>query len=101
MIIKNKFKFIYLEITNYCNMNCPFCVSPNVSDRRYLDIEKFKKYILNIKEFTNTVYLHVLGEPLLHPKFKEIIKICNENNINVRWVIGTTTSYFLSNQYVL
>ena len=95
MIIKNKFKFIYLEITNHCNMNCPFCVSPNVKQRRFLDLNKIDEYLNMIKEVTNTVYLHVLGEPLLHPQFIDVVKLCQKHNLLVR----LTTNGTLINKY--
>lgn len=95
MIIKNKFKFIYLEITNYCNMDCPFCVSSKVTNRRFLDLDKINRYLTMIKEVTNTVYLHVLGEPLLHPNFNEIIELCNQHDLMVR----LTTNGTLINKY--
>lgn len=90
MIKKTNFKFIYLEITNYCNMNCPFCVSPNVEKRRYLEMDKVEWYLSEICQFTNTVYLHVLGEPLLHPSFVDIVNMCKKYNLNVRLTTNGT-----------
>lgn len=36
-----------------------------------------------IRPYTSYVYLHVLGEPLLHPRFEEILKIAEENQLYV------------------
>lgn len=77
-----KFKKIYIEITNYCNKNCSFCLV-NKREKKEISPTSFKYIIDEIKPFTDYVYLHVQGEPLLHSKFDEIIKICFENNIKV------------------
>ncbi len=90
---KTKFKFIYIEITKKCNLKCPFCPSKDVSRTDYVSLESFKEIIEKIKLHTNMVYLHVLGEPLLHPNFKEIIEICNDNNIQVRITTNGTLLY--------
>ena len=44
---------------------------------------EFKKIIEKIRPYTNYVYLHVKGEPLLHPELEEILKICEENQMKV------------------
>ena len=93
-IIKNKFKFIYLEITNHCNLSCPFCPSSKLIRKDYLDLIKFEKRVNEIKKYTDTVYLHILGEPLMHPNFVDIVKILNINNIKVRI---TTNGVLLKN----
>lgn len=43
----------------------------------------FSQVIDSIKPFSNYVYLHIKGEPLLHSKFGEIINICADKGINV------------------
>ena len=48
-----------------------------------MSVEEFKHIINEIKDYTEYVYLHIMGEPLLHPDLNEFISICKENNINV------------------
>ncbi len=43
--------------------------------------DEFKIVVSEIKPFCNYVYLHLMGEPLLHPKLNEILKICDEEKI--------------------
>ena len=69
---KKKFQQIYLEITNICNLSCPFCRNDSRS-KQFMSLEKVKKYIDDCAKFTDSFYLHVKGEPLLHPDFKEIM----------------------------
>lgn len=77
-----RFKKIYIEITNNCNLNCSFC-NNNKRDKLYMSTMQFEHIIKQIKPYTNYVYLHVKGEPLLHPKLEEILRICNVNNMKV------------------
>ena len=38
--------------------------------------ESFEAALKKIRPFTDYLYLHVMGEPLLHPDFPELLKIC-------------------------
>ena len=77
-----KFKKIYIEITNICNLNCSFCSKVN-RKKESMDIDTFKNIIYKIKDYTDYVYLHVKGEPLLHPNIIELINICDKYNLKV------------------
>lgn len=77
-------KRIYLEITNSCNLNCKFCT--NKKGTNFLSLDKFKEYIPQIKEYTNYIYLHVLGEPLLHKDINSFLDILDEYNMNLQLV---------------
>lgn len=81
-------KRVYLEITNSCNLDCPFCT--NKKGNSFLNINDIKEYILQIKDHCNYIYLHILGEPLLHPNFDEILDYLDENNINLQLVTNGT-----------
>lgn len=82
------FKRIYLEITNHCNLSCPFCISNKRND--YVSIENFKILISKIEEYTNYIYLHVLGEPFSHPNFDYLLSIIDKTNLNVQLVTNGT-----------
>lgn len=77
-----KFKQIYIEITNICNLNCSFCPK-NSRPKKFMTVEEFDKVTDEISPLTNTICLHLMGEPLLHPNIKEIFGICNRKNLNV------------------
>ena len=68
-----KFKKVYIEITNNCNLNCSFC-NNNKRDKKFITVTEFEKIIQEVKQYTKYIYLHVKGEPLLHPNIKEFIK---------------------------
>ena len=77
-----RFRKIYIEITNICNMHCSFC--PETSRAKAtMSLENFKYIVKQIVPYTDYVYLHVKGEPLLHPNLKEFLEVCKENNLKV------------------
>lgn len=71
------FKRIYLEITNVCNLRCSFCPG-TVREKRFLSVEEFRHLATRLRPHTKYLYLHVMGEPLLHPQLDEILSIAHE-----------------------
>ncbi len=79
---KKKFRKIYIEITNICNLKCSFC--PDTKRKKeYMSINNFKCIIKKIKKYTDLITLHIKGEPLLHPNLRDIFEICENENIKV------------------
>lgn len=69
-----KFKKIYIEITNICNLACSFCPeTKRVKD--FIDTFTFTHILDEIKPYTDYIYLHIKGEPLLHPNLNELLDI--------------------------
>lgn len=89
-----KYKRIYIEITNNCNLNCSFC-SKVLKPRRNMTLEEFEIVLNKIKGFTDYIYLHVKGEPLVHKDIIEFINKANEYNLKV----NLTTNGTLFNKY--
>lgn len=83
-------KKVYIEITNSCNLKCDFCIQNN-NDIRFIEEENFKLILKKLKGYTNYLYFHILGEPLLHPNIKKYIKLAKENN----FMINITTNGYL------
>ncbi len=67
-----KFPKIYLEITNVCNLSCSFCRG-TVRDKKFISVEDFRRYAAEARAFSDYLYLHVMGEPLVHPRLEEIL----------------------------
>lgn len=95
-MMKNKIKFkkIYLEIINYCNLDCPFCVQSN-KEPQMMDLEDLNNILPMVKKYTDYLYLHLKGEPLMHPDFDKIIELTNEYGLTV----NITTNGFLLEKY--
>jgi len=89
-----KYKRIYIEITNNCNLNCSFC-SKVLKPRRNMTLEEFEIVLNKIKGYTDYIYLHVKGEPLVHKDIIEFINKANEYNLKV----NLTTNGTLFNKY--
>lgn len=80
--MKKRFKKIYIEITNNCNLNCSFC-SEIKKTKKEMNIDEFKTIIEKIKDYTDYIYLHIKGEPLLHSKLDELLNVCDSNKLFV------------------
>ena len=88
--MKKRFKKIYVEITNGCNLKCDFCIK-NSRKTKFISIDEFKILLNKVKDYTDYLYFHVLGEPLLHPFINELIDIASNNfKINI-----TTNGYLI------
>lgn len=84
-----KFKKIYIEITNACNLSCSFC-SKTKRKIRYMTKKEFSHIINEIKEYTDYIYLHVKGEPLIHPNIIDFLHIAEQNNLKVNLTTNGT-----------
>lgn len=85
-----KYKKVYIEITNRCNLSCDFCIKNNKTIKD-ISLEEFKEILEKLKPLTNYLYFHILGEPLIHPKINELINIASQDfYINI-----TTNGYFI------
>ncbi len=78
----NKFKKIYVEITNKCNLSCSFCSKDNC-EKKEMTVEEFKIILDKVSNYTESIYLHVKGEPLLHSHLEDILNICDAYNVKV------------------
>lgn len=77
-----RFKKIYIETTNICNLSCNFC--PKTSrDLGFMNVEDFEVIINKIKGYTNHIYLHLMGEPLLNKNLGEFLKVAKKANLNI------------------
>lgn len=87
-----RFLRTYIEISNICNLQCTFC--PEVErEKKVLSPENFRRILKQVVPVTEQVCLHLMGEPLAHPDFPEILKICEEEGAVLHL---TTNGTFLS-----
>jgi radical SAM protein with 4Fe4S-binding SPASM domain len=84
-----KFLRTYIEISNICNLQCTFC--PEVErDKKILSTTDFRKILKQVLPHTEQVCLHLMGEPLAHPEFPGILKICEEEGAVIHLVTNGT-----------
>lgn len=86
-----KFRKIYIEITNICNLNCCFCSRSN-RNKKEISLEEFDTILKKIDDYTDYIYLHVKGEPLIHKELDGIFLLCRKYN---KKVCITTNGVFL------
>ena len=75
-------KKVYLEITNVCNLNCSFCPGTK-RPAGFLSVEEFRRFGAKLRPHTEYLYLHLMGEPLLHPQLGELLDIAGELRFRV------------------
>lgn len=91
MVIRMRFKKVYIEITNGCNLNCDFCIG-NKREVKFMSFSEFKEILDKVKPYTNYLYFHVLGEPLLHPDIVKFIRYAYDVGFNINL---TTNGYMI------
>ena len=84
-----RFKRVYVEITSSCNLHCSFC-QETLREPHFMSVDEFSTVIEKIRHYTNYIYLHVKGEPLLHPQLTQILKICEDSGITVNLTTNAT-----------
>ncbi len=84
-----RFKRVYIEITNVCNLNCSFCL-PHHRENKSMSFNEFKHILNEVKPFTNYIYLHVKGEPLLHSEVDEFIKYAHDMGFFINLTTNAT-----------
>lgn len=71
------FSRMYLEITTCCNLSCSFCPGTK-RPAAFLSPEDFRTLAAKLRPYGQYLYLHVMGEPLLHPDLDKVLAICRE-----------------------
>lgn len=84
-----KFKRVYIEITNVCNLNCTFCPKTKRT-KRFLNNKEFEIILDKIKPYTNYINLHLMGEPLLNSNLEEFLEIAYINGFKVNLTTNGT-----------
>ena len=75
-----KYKKVYIEITNICNLNCTFCPG-HKRTLKEMSAENFEAVLSKTHHIGENFYLYLMGEPTAHSQFEEILDICNRYNI--------------------
>jgi radical SAM protein with 4Fe4S-binding SPASM domain len=80
--MKKKFNKVNIEISNICNLQCSFC-PPVEREKGMMGLELFASIIEQVAPLTEQVTLHLMGDPLVHPKLGEFIRICADFKVPV------------------
>ena len=77
-----RFKKVYLEITNVCNLNCSFCHG-SARAPRFLSPAEFSLLAGKLADYTEYLYFHLMGEPLLHPELGTLLSLAGDRGFKV------------------
>lgn len=77
-----KIKKCYIEITNVCNLACSFC-PPTGRLPQFMTVEDFNRVLEKVKPFVDHIFLHVKGEPLLHPQLELLLDAAQTIDLKV------------------
>ena len=89
-----RFRKVYLEISNICNLNCRFCPGTKRAKEAMTE-EEFSILLPKIRPYAAYLYFHLMGEPLLHPKLERFLTLAGEAGFKV---ILTTNGTLLKKQ---
>lgn len=80
---------LYLEITNECDLACPFCPESR-REPASMRLEDFEIYLRRIEGRVEELHLHVKGEPLLHPALGDMLEAAARSRLPVSLVTNGT-----------
>ena len=89
-----RFSKIYLEISNLCNLSCAFCPGTK-RQKKALNEEEFSALLPKIRPYTDFLYFHLMGEPLLHPNLEQFLALAGDVGFKI---ILTTNGTLLTKQ---
>ncbi|MBO4555643.1 MAG: SPASM domain-containing protein [Elusimicrobiales bacterium] len=87
-----KFRRALIEIGNACNLHCPFCAESS-RPACFMSVKDFEYAAKQVNEFAKVISLHLLGEPLLHPHFAEIIAVAEKLALGINLVTNGSLAY--------
>lgn len=80
--MKKRFTKVNIEISSICNLQCSFCPEV-IRAKQVMDVELFQKIITQVAPLTEQVCFHLMGDPLVHPKLSELVKICGDSGVKI------------------
>lgn len=77
-----RFRKVYVEISNICNLNCSFCPGTK-RPKRAMTAEEFRAILPKLQPWADYLYFHLMGEPLYHPKLYTFLQLAHEYGFKV------------------
>jgi len=93
-----RFRKIYVEISNLCNLRCAFCPGTKRAPGR-MTAEAFAELLPKLRPYTEYLYFHIMGEPLCHPQLEEFLNLAGEGGFKV--IITTNGTLLAKKQEML
>ena len=89
-----RFRKVYLEISNICNLSCRFCPGTR-RQKKALTEEEMAILLSKLRPYTDYLYFHLMGEPLLHKNLSRFLEMAGRYGFKV---ILTTNGTLLKKQ---
>ena len=89
-----RFWKVFLEISNICNLSCRFCPGTR-RPKKAMTEEELSVLLPKLRPYTDFLYFHLMGEPLLHPKLERFLEMAGNYGFKV---ILTTNGTLLQKQ---
>ncbi|MFH2090754.1 MAG: radical SAM/SPASM domain-containing protein [Pseudomonadota bacterium] len=86
---KKRFKKVYIEITNICNLNCNFCPG-TCRPPEIMDEKRFGQILTAIRPYTDYIFFHLMGEPLLNPNLGRFLEMSHESGLKTNLTTNGT-----------
>ena len=77
-----RFRKVYLEISNVCNLKCRFCPGTKRTPKVMTE-EEFCFLLGKLQGWADYLYFHLMGEPLCHPKLETFLKLAGDAGFRV------------------
>ena len=77
-----RFRKVYLEISNICNLSCSFCPGTK-RPKHALTESEFRTLLTKLRPWTDFLYFHLMGEPLCHPRLHYFLELANKAGFRV------------------
>jgi len=77
-----RFRKVYLEISNICNLSCAFCPCTR-RQKRAMSEADMAVLLPKLRPYTDYLYFHLMGEPLCHPKLDAFLELAHSHGFKV------------------
>ena len=103
MTAQRPIKYVYLETTNHCNLDCVFCNRRdvvNANNLRHMTIENWQYCLEKLSGHPiEQAKLMGLGEPFFHPQFDTITRLFKEEFPDCFTISATNLQYKIKERF--
>lgn len=86
---------LQIEPTSHCNYDCLMCTHKTaIAKPAHMDFDRFEQFVRRVRPYHVT--LSGFGEPLLHPKFFDMVRLLK----SLGSTVNTTTNGFLLDRHI-
>jgi MoaA/NifB/PqqE/SkfB family radical SAM enzyme len=88
---------VFLEVASVCNLACSMCKLSSADYRkrqpRFIPVATVERLLRGLPKGVELIVLNGLGEPLLHPQFPDLVRLCKTIYPAAMTSINTNASF--------